>query len=187
MNKIKYIAVVLIAIAGLGLQQAKADVITFVGQFTSANQNPSSILAVANANGVDSFGVDDMDLSVDVRLTAPGTLVTTFGTFTVTETATGTELVSFTISSGFVLAGISVHDGSGNVNNYYSVNDETVGILEGPVVTPNAGNGSPGGLSGLDFLLEPSGTTNVPDSGATVMLLGAGLSGLGLVRRFLKR
>jgi VPDSG-CTERM motif len=187
MNKIKYIAVVLISIAGLGLQQAKADVITFVGQFTSANQDPGSILAVANANGVDSFGGDDMDLSVDVRLTSSTTSVTnSFGTFSFTQTATGTELVSFDIASGFVLAGIAIHDGSGNVDNYYSVNDETFGTLEGPVVTPNAGNGLPGGLSNLDFLLEPSGAT-VPDGGTTVMLLGAGLSGLGLVRRFLKR
>ena len=34
-------------------------------------------------------------------------------------------------------------------------------------------------------LLNPTGS--VPDGGATVMLLGAALGGLGMVRRFLKR
>jgi hypothetical protein len=41
------------------------------------------------------------------------------------------------------------------------------------------------GLSG--WALFNPGPTHVPDNGTTVMLLGAGLSGLGLLRRFVKR
>jgi hypothetical protein len=41
-----------------------------------------------------------------------------------------------------------------------------------------------GQLSSVIVFCCPAG---IPDGGATVMLLGAGLSGLGLMRRFLKR
>jgi len=42
------------------------------------------------------------------------------------------------------------------------------------------------GISHISFFGSPS-VPHVPDGGTTVMLLGAGLSGLGLVGRFLKR
>ena len=184
MNKIKYIAPVLIALVGLGLQQAKADIITFVGEFNTGTQNPSDILATANANGVDADEPLGGDLSVDVRLTPTTTSVTNeFGTFSITFVSTGVYTVSFDIASGFVLAGIAVHNGAGNQVNFYSVNDETFGTNEGPVSTPNNASGRPGGLSNLDFLLETGGTS-VPDGGTTVMLLGAALSTLGVARRF---
>jgi hypothetical protein len=35
--------------------------------------------------------------------------------------------------------------------------------------------------------LPPSGVASVPDSGATVMLLGAALGALGMARRFLRK
>jgi hypothetical protein len=41
------------------------------------------------------------------------------------------------------------------------------------------------GLSGWS-LVNPTGGVPAPDGGATIMLLGLGLSGLGMVRRFLK-
>ena len=43
-----------------------------------------------------------------------------------------------------------------------------------------------GGISSIREFCGPGGT-NVPDSGATAMLLGSALAGLGLVRRYLKR
>jgi len=44
---------------------------------------------------------------------------------------------------------------------------------------------NPQGLTG--FAGETGGGIVTPDSGTTAMLLGLGLSGLGLVRRFVKR
>jgi hypothetical protein len=182
--KAKYLTVVLLAIAGFALQQAKADLITFVGAFDTGTQDPSNILATANAHGVDADEPVLGDLSVDVRLTPTTTSVTnSFGTFSITFVSTGVYTVSFDIASGFVLAGIAVHNGAGNLDNFYSVNDETLGTNEGPVSTPNNASGHPGGLSNLDFLLE-EGSTNVPDGGMTSMLLGIALTGLGVVRRF---
>jgi hypothetical protein len=172
------------AIVALGLTcGAKANIITPLAgnPFTTANQDESSILAAANAAGVDDTSAD---LTVDVRLTSAGTVTNTFGTFTVIASGTdGIQNFSFSLNPGFVLAGLSLHDGSGNVVNFYSINDETSGTNEGPVTTPNAGNGQPGALSNFDFLLEASAV--VPDGGTTVMLLGAAFAGLGLLRRFL--
>jgi len=180
------------AIVALGLTcGAKANIITpLPNDFTAANpsgpgydtgnQNPTSILATANANGVDGA---DADLSIDVRLMTAGTVSNGFGTFTVTEVSTGVETFSFSLNPGYVLAGLSLHDGAGNIVNLYSINDETSGTNEGPVNTPYNASGHPGGLSNFDFLLET--VAIVPDGGTTVMLLGAALAGLGLLRRFL--
>ena len=58
---------------------------------------------------------------------------------------------------------------------------------DGSVTFPQNGSGpnGKGGISSLDlFKCEEH---NVPDSGATLMLLGGALTGLGLVRRYIKR
>ena len=57
-----------------------------------------------------------------------------------------------------------------------------VGDSSGVITIPAFGGKY--GLSG--WTLFGPGQTNVPDGGTTVMLLGAGLSGLGLVRRLVK-
>jgi hypothetical protein len=182
--KAKYLIAVLLAIAGFALQQAKADIITFVGEFDTGTQNQSDVLATANANGVDADEPLGGDLSVDIRLTPTTTSVTNeFGTFSITFVSKGVYTVSFDIASGFVLAGLAVHNGAGNLDNFYSVNDETFGTNEGPVSTPINASGRPGGLSNLDFLLETGGVI-VPDGGMTSMLLGMALAAFGAVRRF---
>ena len=43
------------------------------------------------------------------------------------------------------------------------------------------------GHGGISSIREFCGPANVPDSGTTAMLLGSALTGLGLVRRYLKR
>ncbi len=176
--------VLLAAVALVALvYNAKATSITFVGAFDGGNESPATIVNTANAHNVDDFpGPSDNNLFEGARVTssgAGGTITNSFGTFEVTEISQGQEEFTFTISSGYVLAGLSVHGGGGTVNNYYSVNDETSGTNEGPVAT-----GGGGGLSGLDFLLEAA---SVPDGGSTVMLLGSALTGLGAMRRFVKR
>jgi VPDSG-CTERM motif len=171
------------AIVALGLTcGAKANIITPLpgNPYTVADQSETTILAAANADGVDGA---NGDLTVDVRLTSAGTVTNSFGTFTVTQVSTGVEDFSFSLNPGFVLAGLMLHDGAGNIVNFYSINDETSGTNEGPVSTPNNASGSPGGLSNFDFLLETA--PNIPDGGTTVMLLGGALAGLGLLRRFL--
>jgi protein with PEP-CTERM/exosortase system signal len=59
---------------------------------------------------------------------------------------------------------------------------------DGFVTFPANGSGpnGKGGISSLD-LFKCEEDHNVPDSGATVMLLGSALTGLGLARRYLKR
>jgi hypothetical protein len=56
-----------------------------------------------------------------------------------------------------------------------------VGNLSGIITIPATAGGY--GLSG--WTLFGPGGVNVPDGGATVMLLGAGLGAIGLARRFL--
>jgi hypothetical protein len=163
---------------------AQANIITPMpgNPYSVANQNEATIVAAANAAGVDGA---DADINVDVRLNTAGTTTNAFGTFTVTDTSTtGVEMFSFSLNPGFVLAGLSLHDGGGNIVNFYMINDETSGKNEGPVSVPSNGGGSPGGLSNFDFLLE--GAAVAPDGGTTVMLLGSALGALGLIRRFIK-
>ena len=50
---------------------------------------------------------------------------------------------------------------------------------------PQSGSG-PNGFGGISRVDLFASTPGVPDGGATVMLLGAALTGLGLVRRYLK-
>jgi hypothetical protein len=172
------------AVVAVGLTyNAKAGTITPLAgnPFTVSDQNQTTILSAANADGVDDYpATGDMNLSVDVRLVAAGTVTNSFGTFTVTDTATtGVETFSFSLNPGNVLAGLMLHDGAGNVVNFYSVNDETSGTNEGPVSTPNNASGHPGGLSNFDFLLEVG---PIPEPGTAVMLL-LGCALAGLVRR----
>ena len=58
---------------------------------------------------------------------------------------------------------------------------------ETQVTVPGTGSSEfgNGGISSIREFCPPG--TNVPDSGTTAMLLGSALTGLGLVRRYLKR
>jgi hypothetical protein len=120
---------------------------------------------------------------------SPGneTVTTTEGSFTFTNlpfnpvTGHFEVEVSFTMNPGFLLCGFLTKNGAGNLVFLYTVSaDEgTSGdfILQVP---------STGQLSHVDVFCCPGGVTT-PDGGATVMLLGAGLGALGVVRRYLKR
>jgi hypothetical protein len=156
--------------------------------FSTSNQDQSTILSTANADGVDDYpAAGDANLIVDVRLMSAGTVTNSYGTFTVTDTpTTGVEMFSFNLNPGYMLAGLSLHDGGGNIVNFYSVADQTSGTNEGPVSCPNNASGHPGGLSNFDFLLEAS---PVPECPTTVMLLGSGLASFGfsVLRRFRRR
>ena len=73
-------------------------------------------------------------------------------------------------------------DGSnpgGQIEFFHVINGET------SVDVPLTGPG-PFGFGGISSIREFTGPS-VPDSGTTAMLLGSALTGLGLVRRYLKR
>ena len=86
--------------------------------------------------------------------------------------------------------GITVNLGSGGLYSYlfatYSTLNNSsklwyVGDLSGTITIPLLGNGSL--LTGWTLFAKAE---NIPDGGATMMLLGAGLVTLGVVRRRLK-
>lgn len=162
----------------------KAGTITDLGQFTLSNQNPVTVLAGANAHGVDS-GVlpDDQDLQFGGRITGStgGSFTNSFGTFSVTVDASNHAFLTFTMNPGAVLAGIGVHAGGGHLERFFSINDETSGTVEGPFFG-NIKKGKAQGLSNFDIFVEGSGAPHVPDGGSTVGLLGLALGSLAAVR-----
>jgi hypothetical protein len=167
---------------------AKANIITPLpgNPYDVPNQKEATIIAAANAAGVDADEGTNGDITIDVRLNTAGSVTNSFGTFTVTDVSTGVETFSFSLNPGFVLAGLMLHDGNDGMINFYSINDETSGTNEGPVSTPINASGGPGGLSNFDFLIETNGA-HTPDSGATAILLGLGLAGLSGLRAKFRR
>jgi hypothetical protein len=190
----KLSAIIFSALAAFAIAcNANASTITYLGEFSSANQSPGTILALMNANGGDSgVAPDDMDLlipqsgGVDAgRLGSTGTLVNDAGTFTVVEVSDPLGTVyklTFTMNPGFVLAGVALHGGGGQLENMYTVNDETSGVLEGPFHTHLNPSGTYAGLSNFDIFVETTATT-VPDSGSVLALLGVALTGIEFFRR----
>jgi len=73
----------------------------------------------------------------------------------------------------------------GGLEFYQVINGETNVTVPG---TGNVGGNDPfghGGISSIREFCPPD--HNMPDSGTTAMLLGSAITGLGLVRRYLKR
>jgi hypothetical protein len=109
--------------------------------------------------------------------------------FTVSLSANGTSAtVSWDLTgSGFTLCGVLLKDGSeagshgDQLYRFYGVSaDETVSG-SGTVVFDNPVKG----ISHISFFGCEG--QSVPDSGTTAMLLGSALTGLGVMRRYLKR
>lgn len=120
------------------------------------------------------------------------------------------ELGAFVDTTGFVLCGNSddgdfgnpitnpisvmagsylvVHYGTGKGGSNPGGQLEFFHVINGEtsVDVPLTGPG-PFGFGGISSIREFCGPTSVPDSGTTAMLLGSALTGLGLVRRYLKR
>src|SRR4029077_17962593 len=180
----------LCALVALGLAyNAKANTITFLGTDTTLHdQNPLTVLAHANAFGVDADEGSNGDLLAAARLSAAGTVTNSFGTFTVTTQTTAggmVEFLTFTMNAGFVLGGAGIHGGSGTDENFFSINDGTRGVVEGPFFATANKHGIFHDLSNFDIFVE--GATSTPDGGTTAILLGGALTGLGVVRRYVKR
>jgi len=222
MNKLKYIAAVVIGIAGLGLQQAKADVCSFnlttgntglngfSGPFVNVTINQVGNTAtitftslVKNGNIYLMGDGSSIALNVNAASFSVGTITGTNagsgftpGGFTAnfgSQQVDGFGHFNFTIDSfdGFTHSSDSITftltNLSGTWNSCHDVltlNDALQIAAAHIFVTAFPANAANGALA-TGF--AAGNGQGVPDGGATVMLLGAALGSLGMVRRFLKR
>jgi VPDSG-CTERM exosortase interaction domain len=205
MKKLKYIAPILIAVACLGLQHAKADTITY----TLATSNSPGTL------GTGPFGTALVDRTSSTTATITFTAAANYlfvdgGSVGVNVNSTNWSIGSFTSNGEPVSSdGAGNEDGFGSFNQKVSMKDSSNGASiisfvltnisgtwasAGNVLTGNSQNfliaahiQIQDGSGNTGFAAGPSGgTPGVPDGGTTVMLLGAALGALGMARRFLK-
>jgi len=163
----------LLAIAALTVAltlSAKADLVDLGGvafQGGPGGNSPAANLAALEASGVDTTGFVLCGNSDNGEFGNPITnpISVMAGAFLVVHYGTGP----------------GGSNPGGQLEFFQVVNGET------SVDVPLTGPG-PFGFGGISSIREfcPPGT-NVPDSGTTAMLLGSALTGLGLVRRYLKR
>jgi len=169
---LKYLMAVAALTVGLTLS-AKADLVDLGGIAKSGGNNPTDNLAeltaflAAQTPPVSTTGFvlcgdsDNPDFNGGNGLTNPISVMA--GAYLVVHYGTG--------KGG--------SNPGGQIEFFHVVNGET--SVDVPLVGP--GPFGFGGISSLREFCPPS----VPDSGTTAMLLGSALTGLGLVRRYLKR
>lgn len=201
MNKLKCIAPILVAVACLGFQQAKAD---FVDYTLTTSNSPGTL-------GTGPFGTVHVDLTAGVATitftAASGYLFVDGGAVAVNVNASSWTIGNFTSNGDPVSdAGAGNEDGFGSFNQKVSMGDSSNGasiisftLTNGSgtwasaanVLAFNLQNWKVGahiqiqdGTGNTGFAAGPSGG-QVPDGGTTVMLLGAALGALGMARRFL--
>jgi hypothetical protein len=219
MNKIKYIVPVLIAIACLGLQQAKADTTYTLSVGNSAISGYAGPYATATVHLVDSTHATITFTS----LTAGGNIYLFGDGSSVAVNVNATAWTLGTIAGSNAGAGFTPGPysggGSGNVDGFGVLN-QTINSFDGfthssdtisftltnasatwassaSVLTANAQGAvvaahifvttfpANASNSALATGFAANGGAQVPDGGATVMLLGMALGALGMVRRFL--
>ena len=112
----------------------------------------------------------------------PGALSNDFSAGELSGPVTVTDGEFFVVHYGKGKGGSSK---GGGLEFYQVINGETNVTVPG---TGNVGGNDPfghGGISSIREFCPPD--HNMPDSGTTAMLLGSAITGLGLVRRYLKR
>ena len=222
MNKLKYLATLMIAIAGFGLQQAKAfesdlsagnsAISGFTGPYahlsiTLVNSTTATVTFTSLTNSGNIYLLGDGG-SVALNVNAASFSVSGISG---TNSGTGFTPGPFTQQAGGNEDGfgafnlrISSFDGfthSSDSITFTLTNLSGTWATQADVVTANAAgfdaaahifvtsfpaNASNSALA-TGFAAEPGhGPPGVPDGGATVMLLGAALGALGMVRRYLK-
>jgi hypothetical protein len=223
MGKIKCIAALLIAVACVGLQQAKADSFSFnlsvgnsaisgyPGPYASVTVNRTdsthatiTFTSLTAAGKIYLLG-DGSSVAVNVNATS-----WTLGTITGSNAGTGftpgpcsnggsgnvdgfgvlnqriNSFDGFTHSSDTINFTLTNTGGTwGSANQVLIANAQ--GAMAGAhiFVTLSPANAKNGALA-TGFAAN-GGAVNVPDGGATVMLLGVALGALGMARRFLGR
>jgi hypothetical protein len=183
MNKLKYLAAVLIAVAGLGLQQAQAHLLA-PQQFTTTdpigsgtdenaylqanNYLPATSQFLGKFNAGGGFENGAINISNFV---------------TITQVSGDLWNISWNLTgSGFTLDGVLIKDGSfngGQLYRFYGVSADETLIGSGTVSFDDPTRD----ISHISFFGSPGGA--VPDGGTTVMLLGGALGALGVARRYL--
>jgi hypothetical protein len=178
MNKLKYLGAVLIAVAGLGLQQAQA---TLDGG-TQFSHKPFMGPQAERDFLVNNGFMEDC-CRFFYKHEAGGTETNPF--ITVTELSSSTWQVTWDFTgTGLTLCGALIKDGTSGVHSesiysFFSVIDGEDVVGSGTVEF--TGDFAGRGISHISFFVCGAG---VPDGGTTVMLLGAALSTLGVARRF---
>jgi hypothetical protein len=227
MNKVKYITAVLIALAGLGLQQAKADFVSFID---SGNSDISGfpgpyakVVVSLTSSTTATVTFTSLTASGNIYLMGDGgsaDVNVNASSFTITNISGSNGGTGFTQvvpvgQSQFSIGGTGNVDDQGSFNaqidsfdgfthssdtitftltniggTWASAADVLIANADGidaamhVFVTSSPANGANGAIK-TGFAGETGRI--VPDGGTTAMLLGLGLSGLGLVRRFVKR
>lgn len=213
MNKLKYLAAILIGVAGLGFQQAQAATFDFQnsmhwstndtyligtvipglvangGETQRAALMTNNLLAMAAGSQTGTWG--DTNDPLYSRTTWPsGPAATAVGAQSSGQIFDGGTTITITLTQTFqylVLAydgknsGVAVFDVSS-----LAVGDQIVVARYASPADPTHGDlvQNTRYLMTHWDLLNPGGG-QVPDGGTTVMLLGAALGALGVVRRYL--
>jgi hypothetical protein len=104
------------------------------------------------------------------------------GSITFSVNPDNTLHVEWIAPAGQLICGFLTKDGAGTIADIFSVAPDQGPAGSADLEVPG------GGASALSHLtVFCCAGVGVPDGGATVMLLGAALGGLGMVRRYLKR
>jgi Cu/Ag efflux protein CusF len=200
MNKIKYIAAVLIAIAGFGLQQAKADLFTSIlnvgpndttgnfGTVTVSLTGQTATITFDSNTALDYHFIDTNIANVNVN-------ASTF-TFAIVDDPFFSQFQQGNTVNGFGVFDLSIKNNGGFENaidtlSFTVTNTSGTWASASDVLEFNslgfdaaAHVATDGGA--LTFFVAENGQ-GVPDGGTTVMLLGLGLGALGMARRFVMR
>ena len=220
MGKIKYIAALLIAVACVGLQQAKADLISFnlsvgnsaisgyTGPYASVTVNRTSSMtatitftSLTNSGNIYLMG-DGSSVAVNVNATS-----WTLGTITGSNAGAGFSPGPYSNSGSRQVDGFGVLNQTITSFDGFTHSSSTIAFsltnTSGKWASANQvliANASGVFAAAHIFVTSyPASTKNsalatgfaantgaqVPDGGATVMLLGAALGALGMVRRFI--
>jgi VPDSG-CTERM motif len=184
MHKLKYLTAVLIAVAGLGLQQAQAHLLDPV-QFTTASPIGNGAAENTFLQGQGLLPATSQFLG---KFESDGNIengAINISTYVTVNIVGNTATISWNLTgSGFTLDGVLIKDGragGGELYRFYGVSADEALIGSGTVTFDNPIRD----ISHISFFGSPGGN-GVPDGGTTVMLLGAALSALGMARRFLK-
>jgi VPDSG-CTERM motif len=178
MNKLKYLAAMLIAVAGLGFQQAQAHLV-FETQFEANLGNPTE-----ERDYLLSQGLIEECCQFGAKFDDDGGVTGDFAQYFTVSIVGNTATVTWDLPSGFILCGALIKDGNisppGNDSlfRFYSVSSDELNSGSGTVTFDDPVRD----ISHITFFVCQEG---VPDGGATVMLLGAALGALGMVRRYL--
>jgi hypothetical protein len=199
MNKIKYLAAVAIAMAGFGLQQAKADFVSTLNvgpNGTSGNFGTVTVSLVGQTATITFQANTSNDFHfIDHNAAAVQVNASSF-TFAIVNDPSFLNFESGNNVNGFGTFNLVVNNTDGWADRVDTISftvTNTSGTLWSSASDVLAFNGS--GFDAAAHVATEGGSLTffvaenrqgVPDGGATVMLLGAGLGALGMVRRYLK-